>query len=333
LKRYGNLYHKIYDVENLKLAHINARKGKLKYTDVKMVDSDVDKYLLKIHNMLKNKTYEVSEYKVFNRFDGKKEREIFVLPYYPDRIIQWAILQIVGDIWINSFIEQTYSSIKNRGIHQCLKHIKRDIYNNELKYCLKLDIRKFYPSIDNEILKKILRNKIKDKDLLELLDKVIDSAKGVPIGNYLSQFFGNLYLNKFDHWMKENNKCKFYYRYCDDIVILSDDKRELHILLYNTKKYLKTNLNLEVKNNHSVFPIDKRGIDFLGYRIFKNYILVRKSIVKNMKNKMAKLSKFNTLTKNEKSVVSSYYGWCKYADSYRLKEKYINKNMNKKVSD
>jgi len=102
------------------------------------------------------------------------------------------------------------------------KKLKKDLKNEvETKYCLKLDVRKFYPSVDHAILKRIIRRKIKDNKLLSLLDNIIDSAKGVPIGNYLSQYFGNLYLSRFDHWMKETNGVKYYHRYCDDIVIFA----------------------------------------------------------------------------------------------------------------
>lgn len=331
MKRYNNLYEKIYDINNLKLAHYNARKGKIHYKEVQMVDSDVDFYIKDIHFMLKNKTYKISDYKIYTKFDGKKEREIFVLPYYPDRIIQWAIIQIVEDIWIKSLISQTYSSIKNRGIHKCVKKLSYDLYKYKPEYCLKLDIKKFYPSINHDILKNIIRKKIKDKDLLELLDHIIDSANGVPIGNYLSQYFGNLYLNQFDHWIKENKHIKFYYRYCDDIVILHNDKQFLHELLLNINNYLNNNLKLTLKENYQIFPIEKRGIDFVGYRFFGNYILLRKSIKNNMKKKIIPMYDFKDITKHDLNVIGSYNGWIKWCNGYRLYKKYLENLKNKEV--
>ena len=118
---------------------------------------------------------------------------------------------------------------------------------------------KFYPSIDHEILKQVVRRKIKDKRLLWLLDEIIDSADGVPIGNYLSQYFANLYLAYFDHWIKEEKRIKYYYRYADDIVILGSDKNELHSLLHEIRAYLSDRLKLKVKRNYQVFPVDKSG--------------------------------------------------------------------------
>ena len=138
-------------------------------------------------------------------------------------------------------------------------------YFPDLMYCLKLDVRKFYPSINHYVLKKMLRRKFKDADLLWLLDEIIDSAPGLPIGNYLSQYFANFYLAYFDHWIKEEKRVKYYFRYADDMVILSDDKSYLHDLLKEIGKYFNEELKLEIKSNYQIFPVDSRSIDFVGY--------------------------------------------------------------------
>lgn len=150
-------------------------------------------------------------------------------------------------IWVSTFITQTYSCIKGRGIHKLAKDVKKVLRKDKegTKYCLKLDVRKFYPSIDHNILKyDVLRGKVKDKRLLAMLDEIVDSADGVPIGNYLSQFFANLYLSYFDHWIKEEVRVKYYFRYADDIVVLSDSKEELRKVLILMKMYLHHVLNL-----------------------------------------------------------------------------------------
>lgn len=332
MKRYGNLYEQIYDKDNLRLAHKNARKGKTHYKEVVMVDSDVELYIDNIYTMLKDETYKISKYKTFNKIDKGKNREIFVLPYYPDRIIQWAIIQIVEPIWESTLIINTYSSLKNRGIHFGLKRLQKDLKNkDETKYCLKIDIKKFYPSIKHTLLKKILQMKIKDKKLLNLLDEIIDSTKGVPIGNYLSQYFGNLYLSIFDHWIKENKRMKYYHRYCDDVIILSNSKSTLQKLLIDIKTFLNVKLSLTLKQNYQVFPTTIRGIDFLGYRCFGKYTLLRKRIVKSMKKKLIKMIKFAELTKHDLNVISSYNGWIKWCDGFRLNVKYITPLMDKQV--
>lgn len=167
-------------------------------------------------------------------------------------------------IWTKIFIKQTYSCIKDRGIHNVAYDLKAALvkHPNETLYCLKMDVKKFYPSIDHDILCDIIKRKIKDKNLLILLIGIIYSADGVPIGNYLSQFFADLAY--FDHWVKEELKCKFYFRYADDIVILSSDKDFLRRVLIAIKMYLKEVLNLRLKSNYQIFPVDDRGVDFVG---------------------------------------------------------------------
>lgn len=333
MKRYGNLYPKIYDMDNLIAAHQNARKGKTFYNEVKMVDNDPEKYLGQIQEMLKTKSYHTSKYTVFTKIDKKKEREIFALPYYPDRIIQWAVVQILEPIWMNTLISDTFSSLKGRGIHQALLKLQKDLQNRkETKYCLKLDVKKFYPSVDHAILKKTIQRKIKDRDVLALLDNVIDSADGVPIGNYLSQYFGNLYLSAFDHWVKETNRVRFYFRYCDDIVIFGPDKPSLRGLLDKIRDFFSTHLKLRVKENWQVFPTFIRGVDFLGYRCFGHFTLLRKSTAINMKRKLIKMTRFEDLTRHDLNVISSYHGWLLWCDGNRLSNKYIRPLMKKGVA-
>ena len=238
MKKWRNLFDKITDLDNIILAHRKARKGKTSRADVRMVDKDVEAYCKKIQDMLINETYVTSEYYTFKLYEPK-ERIIFKLPYYPDRIIHHAIMNILEPLWLNQMIPQTYSCIKGRGIHKALNDIRHDLKDvHNTKYCLKLDVRKFYPSIDHDILKKIIRIKIADEKLLRLLDSIIDSAEGVPIGNYLSQFFANLYLAYFDRWLKEIKNVKYYYRYADDIVIFHSNKQFLHELFEDIKIYL-----------------------------------------------------------------------------------------------
>lgn len=209
---------------------------------------------------------------------------------------------------------------------------KNKKYPNETKYCLKLDIRKFYPSIPHNGLKKCIRKKIKDKDFLMILDEIIDSTDnvrdvsskltnkigiGVPIGNYLSQYFANLYLSELDHLCKEELKCKFYYRYADDIVILSDDKDFLHKVLIYIKLYVHT-IGLKVKDNYQIYPVDSRGINFVGYVFYHTHTLIRKSI----KYKIIRLvnSYLNReIDKKEFKVrMCAYYVWLKHADAKNL---------------
>lgn len=331
MKRFNNLFEKIYEYDNLFLAHEKARKGKSYYKEVQKINNNPEKYLIKLQEDLKNQTYKTSKYEIEERVEGRKLRTIYKLPYFPDRIVHHAIMNIVGDIWVKTLIRDTYQSIKGRGIHLAAKRIRKILDENkeETKYCLKIDIKKFYPSIDNEILKQIIRKKIKDKNLLSLLDEIIDSTKGLPIGNYLSQIFGNLYLGEFDHWIKEKKAIKFYFRYCDDCIFLSSSKEELHKLRKETEDYLKDNLKLEVKKNWQIFPIDSRGIDFLGYIFYSSHTLLRKSIkdnfikkTKNILQNWENYSSFKVI-----NGIRSYEGWLKYGNCFNLKKKFITEDI------
>lgn len=327
MKRYGNLYHKIYNMDNLRLAHKNAKRDKKFYREVRMVDSDPDFYLNQIHELLKNESYTVSDYKISIINDKGKERKLCKLPYFPDRIIQWAILLQIEFIFMEVFTSFTCASLKNRGIHKASRLL--DGYMKDqpgTQYCLKIDIKKFYDNIDHEILKSLLMKKIKDKQLMSLLCKIIDSIPGgvgVPIGSYLSQFLANYYLAYFDHWLKETVKIHYVIRYMDDVVILHSSKVFLHEVLSEIKDYLKSELNLDLKSNYQVFPSDIRGVDFVGYRHFYDFKLLRKTTAKNFKRKMLDLAKADTITDSGKCSIHSYAGWLNWCDSWRLKEKYI----------
>jgi len=317
MKRIGNLYDQVCSQDNLYLACNKAKSGKSNSYGVKLFEKNLEANINQLHAELVNGTYKTSEYSIFTITDPKV-RTVYRLPFR-DRVVHHAIMNVMEPIWVSVFISQSYACIKGKGINGVLKTIKRDL--NEVEkttYCLKLDIKKFYPSVDHEILKSIIRKKIKDTKLLNLLDGIIDSAPGVPIGNYLSQFFANLYLSYFDHYLKEDKKVKYYYRYADDIVILAPDKPYLQSLLIDISEYMTVRLNLQVKDNYQVFPVDKRGIDFVGYVFRHTHILMRKSIKKKFCRKVAKLNKKNLDEKQYKIQISPWLGWAKHCNSRHL---------------
>jgi len=318
MKRINNLFGKIADYENLRLAHTNAKRGRMHHKEVMKVDQYEDYYLQRLQQLLLQKTFKNSPYKTFQKREKGKDRQIFRLPYFPDRIIHHAILQVLEPIWKKVLIRDTYQSIKGRGVHSCKERIEEVLHGHDKMYCLKIDVKKFYPSVDNAILKGIIRKKIKDQDVLWLLDEIIDSTQGIPIGNYLSQYFGNMYLAYFDHWIKEKMKVKHYFRYCDDIVVLHDDKDYLQYLLVKIEYYLEKNLKLTIKSNYQVFPVRKRRIDFLGFKFDHQKTYLRKSIVKSFKKKVRNIDKLT----NKRSSIMSYYGWIKVTDSKGLWSKY-----------
>lgn len=360
MKRLNNLFEKVVSLDNLRLADERARRGKSGSYGVKHHDKNRDANLLALQQQLLNGTFRTSPYHVFT-IKEPKERLIFRLPYFPDRILHHALMNVLEPIWVSLFTKDTYSCIKKRGIHACAKSVQRALKEDVAgtKYCLKIDVRKFYPSINHNVLKGIIRRKIKDVRLLAILDEIIDSTdnpkvsirnyntdfkgkeeilkrhgimggdgKGVPIGNYLSQYFANLVLAYFDHWLKEEKRVKYYWRYADDIVILAPDKETLHQLLHDIRAYL-AGLQLTVKKNYQVFPVDSRGIDFLGYvfyhhnpkiRINHQHTKLRKSIKQRLCRRVAQLNKRKKPLpeKAYRQQICSWWGWCKYCDSINL---------------
>ena len=309
-------------MDNLNEAYLKARKGKATTYGVMLFEKYMESNMIKIQQDLMAGIYRTSECSVFNVYEPK-ERTVFRLPFR-DRVVHHAIMNILEPIWVSIFISQTYACIKERGIHGVLKLLKKDLSDIEnTRYCLKMDIRKFYPSIDHEILKQIIRKKIKDGCLLTLLDEIIDSAPGVPIGNYLSQYFANLYLSYFDHWLKEVKRVKYYYRYADDMVILSSNKDELHKLLNDIQGYLSDKLLLELKRNYQIFPVESRGIDFVGYVFYHTHIRLRKSIKQRFCRKAAKLNKQSIEAKEYRIRIAPWLGWAKHCNSKHLIRKII----------
>lgn len=326
MKRYGHLWEHIIDLDNLREAYRGARRGKAHYYEVQEIDKDPERYVKSLHNMLKHDLYRTSDYRHTTKVEGGKVRDIYVLPFWPDRIVQWAVVRVLEPIWMKTLTPFTYSSLKGRGIHAGLRDLQRALQDTEnTTYCLKADVRKFYPSIDRGILKQTIRRKIKDSHVLRLLDEVIDTAPatGVPIGNYLSQFFGNLYLSSMDHWLKEVMRERNCFRYCDDIVVLGSSKEHLHQLRVDMEAYLRDELRLELKGNWQVFPVDARGIDFLGYRSYRDRTMLRKSTAKRMKRRMREISERGLWDEHARSTVASYRGWLQWCDGRGLDVTYI----------
>jgi len=333
MKRYGNLYKLIWSAENLWEAHVRARRNKGHYREVCKINRNPERYLGPLQKALREKTYKTSDYDVSSRKEGKKIREIYRLPYYPDRIVHHAIMNVVEEIWLKTMIRDTYQSMPGRGVHLAAGRIREalDEDRDGTQFCLKIDVKKFYPSVDNDVMKRIVRKKIKDQDLLWLLDEIIDSTKGLPIGNYVSQIFGNLYLCELDHWLKEEKRVKYYYRYCDDLVLLGASKDNLHRLCKEIEHYMADRIKLQMKGNWQVFPVDVRGVDVVGFRFFRTHTLLRRSIADGLKKKTRQIER-NWEEMAPSKVVNglmSYHGWMKQADCSGLRRSYMTPHIKK----
>lgn len=343
MKRIGNLYAQIISIENLRLADEKARRGKLKSYGVRVHDRNREANILALHEALLTHTFKTSKYDVFTIYEPK-EREIYRLPYYPDRIVHHAIMNILEPIWLKVFTYNTYSCIKGRGIEGCARRVDKIIkrYEGKPLFCLKIDIKKFYPSIDHEVMKAIIRKKIKDDELLWLLDEIIDSAKGLPIGNYLSQYLANLMLAYFMHYVNERLAkdvqellglkekpliCST--EYADDIIFIADSKAVLRAAFGFIRSFIEEELKLTVKGNHQIFPVavcrkkrkqGGRALDYVGYQFFRKQKLMRKTIKKNFCRVVAALNKRKPLldAKTYKQRICPWLGWAQHSNSRNL---------------
>lgn len=346
MKRVGNLFEQVCDVENCKQAILTAVRNKkprqrrrlLQYRD------NVDYYAVVLSEMLKNKEYQPSGYGKFVGHDGiaRKERIISTTRFFPDHCAYIALLQVTGKILRRGTYRHSYAGIKGRGslraAAQVQKWLKQD--SKHTKYCLKMDIRQFYPSMNNEILKSLIRRLIKDKDVLDLYDSIIDVEQGVPIGTVLSPYFADVMLQSLDYLIKQELRdlCKYYVRYADDMCVFGNNKRNLHKVLQAVQRHL-ANLGLEVKDNYQVFLVERietqgrnkgkrhgRRIDFVGYAMSHVNVRVRKRIAIRIMRTCRKIADGNYSYKLCARFIS-YCGFLKYSCSESFKRKYIYKKI------
>ena len=327
IKRIGNIYDRITEYENIKQAITNASRKKKDRKPVRKILENIDFYTMEIKEVLENKTYNPSPYVEQKIRDGAngKERLIFKPKFYPDQCIHWALMQIIEPIFNKGMYEYTCGSVPNRGIHYAQDRIKKWIKKDRkyTKYVLQIDITKFYPSVNHDALKNMLRTKIKDRDVLLLLDKIIDSAdEGLPIGNYTSQWLANFYLQEFDYFIKQKLMAKYYVRYMDDCIIFGNNKKKLHKSLREIREYLES-IGLKVKDNWQVFKLDKRPLDFLGFKFYRTHVTMRKRNALRIKRRAKRIYKRGNLNYKDSAAMISYLGWLKHSDSHNYYKKNI----------
>lgn len=315
MKRYGYLIEQVIEESNLMDAFDTVMRGKKRTRIVRYLKKTKDSLLAKLAEEIKAGTYKPAGYREFEVLEHGKMREIQSLPFR-DRIALHAIMNILGGIFSGMLIRNTFASLPGRGIHDGLRRVRKALKDIEAtKYCLKIDIKKFYHSIDQDVLIDLLGRKIKDARFMAILVGIIRSYDtGLPIGYHSSQLLGNFYLFALDYYVKETLGVKYYFRYCDDIVILCSNKQDLHAMLEKMRTVIEGQLHLTVKSNYQVFPVEARGIDFLGYVIRHDYVLVRKHIKARVARKLHLLKS----RERRHKVLASFWGWAKHCNSKHL---------------
>jgi len=289
------------------------KRGKGKKSDVKEFTKNFRSNIFNLHNELKDKTYEHSDY--FSFFVKDPKLRHINKACVKDRVLHHAVFRVLYPIFDKLFIFDSYSCRIGKGTHRAVNRLNdfaHKVSRNNTKTCfiLKLDVRRFFDSINQEILLDLIKTKIKDENALWLVEKVIRSfPKGLPLGNITSQLFANIYLNELDKFVKHKLKIKYYIRYCDDFLILSGDKPYLDDLIQEIDNFLGNSLKLSLHPDKIMIKKYNQGIDFLGYVSFPYHkilrVKTRKRIFKNIKRKN----------------LQSYLGVLKHCNSHKLKGK------------
>lgn len=319
-KRYKNLFEKVVDINNIRLAYSKAVRGGNRYTISHLrFKENLEANLYLLQQSLIDGTYKRGNYHTFKVYEPK-ERIISALPF-KDRVVQHCLNNILQPIFESVFYFGSYACRPNKGVHKGVKDVQASIRKMEKigkVFYLKMDFSKYFHSIDKEILFREVEKKISDKQILKVL-KDFDgcSGAGIPIGNLLSQMFANIYGHIFDRFIKTKIKAKYYFRYMDDTVILSSNKQELYLI----QKKLRIFAKLFMKLKFSKWFVESIAtpLNFLGYRITAQYKLIRKDSVVRAKRKIKRYKRYNDIEKL-KMFLASWLGHLKSADSYNLKK-------------
>jgi len=316
-------YNQLILIENLFQAWSEFRKGKRKRKDVQIFERNLEDNLFELYKLLKDNSYRHGDYYSFFVHDPK-QRHIHKAEV-SDRIVHHLLYKYLYKLLDKSFIFDSYSCRLGKGTHKAVKRLEkftRIVSKNYTKDCwaLKLDIKKFFASVDHNILIKLLKKKVNDSDIVWLLKEVIDSfPSGIPLGNLTSQVFANIYMNELDQFIKHHFKLKYYLRYADDFIIFS---RSSNFDCYTDtiKEFLNGKLKLELHPKKIIIRKLDWGIDFLGYIALPHYILPRtktkRRIFKKLKEKINE-SYFN-------QSLQSYLGYFKHANSHKLQQELKN---------
>ena len=337
MKTYKNLYTKLCSIKNLNLAFKKAREDKTSLPYVVKFEENLEEELKELNKELFLLSYQPLFLKRFIIRDPKTR--IIHASAFRDRVVYHAICNILEPIFDKIFIHDSYASRKNKGTHKAVERFgkfKRKVSNNGklvknhydknniTGYALKADIKHYFENVDHEILLNIIKSKIKDEKVILLIKKILDNFdtkiknKGMPLGNLTSQFFANIYLNELDYFVKHKLKAKYYIRYVDDFVLLHSSKSQLQKWKYEIENFLKKELELELHKEKSRIISLSKGVDFVGFRNFYHFKLLRKRNIKNMKRKIKLFNQGQIPYETFFDIFQGWYAYANWADTYNL---------------
>lgn len=339
MKSYKNLWEQFISEENIRTAIKNSSKGgkKKKRKDVQAVLNDIEGYIPQIIADVEDFHNDNHKPKIIYDGISRKQRTIIV-PTYREQIIHHMIVNVLKPILLKGTYEQAYGSIPGRGAHKGKKVIEKWIRDDakNCKYCLKLDIKKYFENISHDILKVKLSKIIRDKKFLSVVFEIIDATeRGLPLGFYTSQWLSMWYLKDFDHFLKEQCYAPHYMRYVDDLMIFGANKRKLWETYKNIVQYL-LDIGLQLNNRKQLFRFVYakhgkeygRNLDFMGFRFYRNRVTLRRSIYMKMCRKAKRIGEKEKPTLYELKQMLSYLGWIKDCNVYGAYLEHIKENVN-----
>ena len=334
-KKIKNVFYANLTFDKILEAHKRAKKHKAYKNEVIKFEFNLENNLINLINNLKNKSYKLGTYFTFKVYEPK-ERYIQALPY-KDRIVhQWYVAEFIIPYIVPKFINTTFACLENKGTHKAVQAVQHQMQIMKRNFgdfwILKCDIKKFFYNIHPYTLFNIMKKYIEDEDLLNLtriliFNGPIDETKvGIPIGNYTSQFFANIYLNELDQYIKRDLKIKYYTRYMDDFILILKTKNECIKYKSIIEDFLEKNLKLELNSKSRYYPY-KMGVNFCGYRIFTTHRLLRVSSKKKIKKNVKKWNnQYSNNSLNYEYVMQSLNSWIghsSHCNSYKLQQKII----------
>lgn len=337
MKSYNHLYEEFIDEDTIRYAINKSSLGKRMRHFVRDVFENQDDWIPALKDYAQD--FRNRKHTPKTIYDGitKKQREIIV-PRYDEQVIHHMVVATMRPIFMHGMYEHSYGSIPDRGVHKAKKVVNAWVRSGKnVKYYLKMDIRKFFPSIPHDILKRKLADIIHDERFLKVVYEIVDvQERGLPLGFYTSQWLANWYLQDLDHFIKESLGAKHYIRYMDDMVVFGTNKRELHRMRILIAEYLERELGLSMKDNwqvarfHYIRNREEHGrfLDFMGFRFYRNRTTLRKSLMLKAVRKALKLHKKRRKTVHDARQMMSYCGWFFHCDVYGVFRNWILRNVN-----
>lgn len=327
MKRKGHLYDQMCDKALIREAIRNAAKGKTKHRHVRAILADLDGSTDFIYELLTKGTFRPTPYILDTVKEGtrKKTRSISKPAFWPDQVIHWCIYLALRPWLFKRIYGLNFGSIPGKGVHSAKRIVEKWIRNDRknTKYYLKMDVRKFYPSIQPARVIEKLRHVIKDERFLAINAQILSMSPGLPIGMLLSQVYANFFLADVDFWIKQELHACHYIRYMDDMVIFGRNKKQLHKMRDAISRRLRAD-GLTMKGNWQVCRTDKEPLDYMGFRFYRDRTTLRKRLMLAITRSIRKAAKAGDhISPRLACAIVSYLGWIKCSDSHALFDKWI----------